>query len=205
MIVSLELTQKSKAAIARHAGAAGEARKAFLDALGAAVVTGGEEVRESLALGRLGLRMRHPGSGLAASVMGWLIDPESLVGAIGVPSNSPAARYAAIHEFGGTITPKSAKALAVPISAEAREVASPRDMTGLTLMPRKGKPPLLVRLIGGGRKKERVEVHWVLLPKVEIQATHWLSEGVRRATKAIARAAQSVVNEYVRRWKSHGE
>jgi len=201
MIVTLELDPKSRGLIERHAKAAGEAHGAFVGALATSVVAGAEEVRLLAAQDRLGLRMQHPGSGLAASIMGWMIDEQAPLAAIGVPSNTPAARYAAIHEFGGTILPKSGKALAIPISAEARSVASPRDMEGLTLIPRQGRPPLLVReFLGGGRKKARFEVHWVLVRSVTLPATHWFSEGIRRAARVIGKAFESRLGEYLKKW-----
>jgi hypothetical protein len=200
MIVTLELDPKSLALIQAHAKAAGAAQEAFAGALGTSVVAGAEEVRSLAAQGSLGFRMQHPGSGLAASIMGWMIDEAAPLAAIGVPSNAPAARYAAIHEFGGTILPKSGKALAIPISAEAKNYASPRDMEGLTLIPRRGRPPLLVREISGGRKKARFEVHWVLVPSVTLPATHWFSEGVRLAAGVIKKAFESRLREYLRKW-----
>jgi len=204
MIVTLEIDPASRALVSRHAASAPQAEAAFAGALGAAVFDGAESVREDLALGRLGLRPSSGQGGLEESVSGWMIDRAIPLAAVGVPSNAPAARYAAMQEFGGRIVPRTAKALAVPISAEAKGHESPRDMEGLSLMPRRGKPPLLVRLIGGGRSRARarVEVHWVLVPSVTILGTGWLSSGVRRAVGAMERAFGGRLRAFVKSWKA---
>jgi len=46
--------------------------------------------------------------------------------------------YATIHEYGGTITPKQAQFLAVPLTGEAKNARSPRRMPGLTVRISKG-------------------------------------------------------------------
>ncbi len=42
--------------------------------------------------------------------------------------------YGPIHEFGGTIVPRNARALAIPRTAEARKVGSPRNMPELVFV-----------------------------------------------------------------------
>lgn len=71
--------------------------------------------------------------------------------------------YAAIHQFGGVIRPKKAKALTVPISdiAKGRRASEFQD---LFVLKREGKPPLLVRRKG----KEGIEPMYVLMKKVTI-------------------------------------
>lgn len=60
--------------------------------------------------------------------------------------------YAAIHEFGGTITARGG-GLAVPIHADAKRASAqgrgPRDFSDLVFINRPGKPPLLIRDKGG--------------------------------------------------------
>jgi phage gpG-like protein len=60
--------------------------------------------------------------------------------------------YARIHEFGGVITAKGG-GLTVPIHPDARRASdqgrSARDFPDLVLVPRPGKPPLLIRDRGG--------------------------------------------------------
>jgi phage gpG-like protein len=53
-------------------------------------------------------------------------------------------RYAAIHEFGGTITAKNVKNLAIPLTKEAKQ-KSPRDIEGLFFIKSKKGKALLVR------------------------------------------------------------
>jgi len=188
MIVSLQVPPETRRSIRKTAQFAERLKPALAAGLGAAAYVGAENVREQLSGGQLGLQMQHPGQGLAASLSGWMIDQQKPVAAIGVPGNTPAAAYAAIQEFGGTITPKNAKALAVPISDEAKKHTSPRDMEGLDLIPRKDKPPLLVRQMTRRGKDVGFEVHWVLVGSVTIAATHWLSRGVAAASGEMGEA-----------------
>jgi hypothetical protein len=195
MIVTLEMSPDSEDTIRRHATAAEAAMAAMAEALEAAVFLGADTIREGLIRGAYGLTMRRPASGLAASVTGWMIDAEVPVAALGVPSNAPAARYASIHNTGGTIRPRNARALAVPTSDEARQYSSPRDMADLTFIPRESKPPLLARVIG-----EQLQVHWVLMSSVTIPATHWFDRGVADAMGPMTDAFQGVMDEYAQKW-----
>lgn len=60
---------------------------------------------------------------------------------------------AAILHFGGTIRPRVKKFLAIPVHADAQG-KRPKDFGNLELIPRKGKPSLLVRW---RTKEERVD------------------------------------------------
>jgi hypothetical protein len=193
MMVTLEISEGSKALIARHAKAAQGLPAAFSRAMGAAVQTGAEEVRLSLQQGRYGLQRRS--GGLVESVTGWMIDEKAPLGAIGVPADRPAARYASILETGGTIRPVAAKALAIPISAEAKGYTSPRDMPDLVMISRPGKPPLLVRRRLRRGKDIGFEVHWVLVGQVMIAGRQWLSRGAADALPAMVRVFEDVLNE----------
>ena len=195
-VVTLELSEEARRKIERDVKLAAEFGGLLADAMEHMAGAGGDEVKERLALGELGLTMRHPGGGgLNDAVHGWLIDRETPLGAIGVSGNHPAAAYAAIHEYGGTITPKTAGALAVPISDEAKFYSSPRDMPGLVMIRRPGKPPILCRVYG-----DRVEVHWVLLASVTIPATHWLSRGVEMALGTMAAVGQADLDAWIGKW-----
>lgn len=85
--------------------------------------------------------------------------------------------YAAVHQFGGTIRPRDARALAIPIhpSAQGR---SPREWPDgeLTLIARPGRPPLLVRVIGGegSRARRRWVLMYVLVRSVTLPARPFL-------------------------------
>ena len=192
MIVTLEIPAASRRQIERQAKALDDAPAVMRRALEAAVVVGAEEIRDLLVTQQLGLEMQNPGSGLAASVMGWMISDD--LGAVGVPSNSPAAAYAGILERGGTIYPKTATALAVPVHPEAKQYSSPRDMPGLFMLKRPGKAPLLARSVGG----DAIQVMWVLLASVTIPAFRWLSKGADLAKADMAATYQDELNKTVR-------
>lgn len=82
--------------------------------------------------------------------------------------------YAAIHQHGGTIVPKNAKALAIPLTREAQRAGSPRDFKRpLVLLKRQGKPSLLVTTKGKG-KNARLEPQYILLASVTIPVRPFL-------------------------------
>ncbi|HET6497422.1 MAG TPA: hypothetical protein VFH61_18905 [Thermoleophilia bacterium] len=204
MIVTLEIPPESQRRIAEHGKLAGRVRDAIADGLESAVVAGAENVREQLIEGQLGLTMQRPAEGLASSLSGWMIDRAVPLAAVGVPGNSPAAVYAGFLETGGatggTITAKPGHALAIPISDEAKKYSSPRDMPGLELIPRKGKPPLLVRMLSSRGNVRGFELHWVLVKSVTIEPRHWLSRGVDEAVPVMVGTLQDVLNEYAEKW-----
>lgn len=75
-------------------------------------------------------------------------------------------RYALIHEIGGTIVPKRAKFLTVPVTEAAKKAGSPRNMPGLHFGKTAGGQPVL--LDQGGR------VQYLLRKKVTIPARPYL-------------------------------
>lgn len=99
----------------------------------------------------------------------------------------PGAVYAAIQEFGGTIFPKKARALAVPIGEAGRKAA--RSVVGsirklaLDFIPRKGKPPLLART----RPDGTLEPLFVLLSSVTLPPRPYVRPAVRAARSRIIR------------------
>ena len=200
MIVTLEIPPESQRRIAEHGKLAGRVRDAIADGLESAVVAGAKEIHEQLIEGQLGLTMQHPAEGLASSLSGWMVDRAVPLAAIGVPGDSPAAAYAGILEAGGTIVPRNAKALAIPISDEAKKYSSPRDMPGLELIPRKGKPPLLVRMLSSRGNIRGFELHWVLVKSVTIEPRHWLSRGVDQAVPVMVGTLQDVLDGYAEKW-----
>ncbi|MHC4406547.1 MAG: hypothetical protein ACYTG0_43535 [Planctomycetota bacterium] len=80
-------------------------------------------------------------------------------------------QYGLALELGATIRPKKAKALAVPVSKEAkRHGFGPRSFPKeLTMVPREGKPPLLVE-----EGKRMFKIHYVLLKVVHLKARPFL-------------------------------
>lgn len=201
MIVTLELTSQSRRKIDRDVKLAGRSGEVFSRSMQSAVYAGAEDIRKQLVMGELGLTMRNPGSGMAASMFGWILDEKAPLGAVGIPSNSPAAAYANILEHGGTIYPKNAKALAVPVSDKAKRYSSPRDMDNLSLIPRKGKPALLVeKLSSRGRRRAHWIIHWVLVGSVTIAPRRWLSRGAEAAKDTMSGAFRATVMEMVNEW-----
>lgn len=84
---------------------------------------------------------------------------------------------ARILQEGGEIRPKNAKALAVPIHADAWG-KRPRDFGDLVYVPRKGsgKAPLLIRKVVKGKAEKEVafDLMFILLKKVTIKPHPYL-------------------------------
>lgn len=201
MVISMEITADSQQRIDEYARLADDAPEAMVASLTTAAVAGSEDIRSQLMQGRLGLKMQNPASGLAACVFGWMVDESAPLAAVGVPPNTPASGYARIQNDGGRIVPRTAKALAIPISAEAKQYSSPRDMQGLTLIPRPGRPPLLVRqLAARGARKANWELHWVLVASVTIRGTRWAERGADNAADVMAGAFESRLGEFIEEW-----
>ncbi len=202
MMVTLEISHQAQRAARNASKAAGRAGDVMADAVEAAAVVGADVIAEAVVTGQVGIAQenQHPATGLASGVQGWMVDRSVPLAAIGIPSNHPAHAYGRVQAKGGTIFPKNARALAIPISKEAKRHSSPREMEDLDLIPRPGRPPLLVRQIKGGRA--RLEVHWVLVRSVVIPATHWLTRGVKLAAEDMMDAARDVLREYVKSWRT---
>jgi len=121
-----------------------------------------------------------------------------------------AVKYGRIHEFGGVITAKG-KALKVPIDRKlARQVE--RAGTKLTLIKRKGKPPLLVLIKNEGRSARRgsggnfagghqMTPVYVLKKSVRIPARPW----IRRSSTMAQPRAQKAFELGTKNWLvAHG-
>ena len=95
----------------------------------------------------------------------------------------PAGVYAAVHEYGGIIRPKKAKALKVPITGGPALTPSgvERDLSDkdLVLITRSGKPPLLYVEEDLDRGIETATPAYVLLPSVKIPERSYLRRGLR--------------------------
>ena len=204
MIVTLEIPPESKAMIEAHGRASQGCQDALWQALGAAASRGADSIAEQVIMGETVLTPRHGGAGLAGSIMAWPLDRQALLYAVGVPFDSAAAVYAGALERGVTITAKAGKALAVPLTAEARALESPRDMPGLTLIRRKGRPPLLARVVKGGRGGAGQMVpEWVLVTSVSLRRyTGWFSRAAADARSAIEEVFAARLAEYVATWST---
>ena len=100
------------------------------------------------------------------------------------------------QEVGGVIRPKSKKALAVPISLQARRHrGGARNFPiKLTMIKRRNKPPLLVDTSkekytkkGKLRKNSRWVLHYVLTKKVTLPKRPWLRPLLQRRRRKIFR------------------
>jgi phage gpG-like protein len=92
--------------------------------------------------------------------------------------SAPGAR---LHQEGGVVVPRLAKALAIPITPAAVRAGSPRNFPGeLFLLKKKdgGKGSLAAR--EGKGKKARIVVHYLLRNKVTVPARPYL--GISKAT-----------------------
>lgn len=104
--------------------------------------------------------------------------------------------YAALHQWGGTIRPKHAKALAIPLTKEAAKYSSPRDFPrALGMVSRAGHPPLLVEnKKETGSKGAQAIFHYVLKASVTIPARPFLGIGGKLADK-VGRAFADVAGD----------
>jgi len=109
--------------------------------------------------------------------------------------------YAKIQNDGGTITPKSGKALAVPMKfANVAPGKWPRHFpdTGsqrLYFIRRAGKPPILAQLKGVTRGVKSVLPIFVLLPRVTLRAKHYLEEAAKRVEPEIEQILMDALDE----------
>lgn len=99
--------------------------------------------------------------------------------------------YAHIQDQGGTIYPKTAKALAVPLSAQAK-TRWPRDWPAgqLTLIATNGKALLIEKLT-----RDRFKLHYVLKDQVTIEGSDYVKKARREAKPQIDEFVESRINE----------
>lgn len=104
---------------------------------------------------------------------------------------------AAIHQYGGTIQPTKAGALAIPLTKDAARAGSPRNFPRpLGMVKRPGKPPLLVETTSGRRGKRKDFIgptplgkgaktifHYVLMRSVRIPARPFLGFAAKTIAK----------------------
>lgn len=97
-------------------------------------------------------------------------------------------RYAPVLEYGATIRAKPGKALPVPIGPAGKRMLESAGKKGglknvgvpMTMIKRKGKPPLLVRFVKG--RNARSEVLFVLKKSVTIKPRPFMAPAERSAT-----------------------
>lgn len=183
MEVRIEITPESR----KHIEQFGVRVRRLRGTLNQAALRGGEYVASEIAAKDLtGAKLKVRTGMLRRSVSARQYrEGEAICVAVGVVKGA-ATQYAAIHEHGGEIRPRKARALAVPVGEALTPSGRPRYPGGpadaaqkhdLFMVKRRGKPPLLAYTRGRGARA-RLIVLFVLLPKVRIKATHWLSEGV---------------------------
>jgi hypothetical protein len=121
---------------------------------------------------------------------------------------SPARNYARMQEFGGTITPKKAKSLAVPVGAGAITPAgvskydSPRQYPGELQYIPINRGNLVALLVDPKEKRkaegERMKATYLLLRRVRVKARPFLRPGVMaflpELTQEVGRSIRKVLD-----------
>lgn len=204
MLVTFDISTDALAAEAKARGIATRVVSGCRAGLIGCVHEGAQLISAMLATGELGLNSSGGLRGLAGSVDGWWLFRNEMIAALGVPSDSDAAAYATIQNYGGRIVPRNAKALAIPVSAEAKRYTSPRDMQGLVAIARKGRPTILARVVKQQRSKKigpaapsAIEVAWILVASVYIRATLWFNVGFERSKDAMQKAFTVIASEHI--------
>jgi phage gpG-like protein len=117
-------------------------------------------------------------SGTLARSIAFTLEETStgLKGEVGVTKEGPAQRYAGIHITGGTITPRRARYLAIPLAPAALTPAgvprfsSPRQVSGLFVIRSKAGNLLLVR-----RHRRGLQPFFLLVRSVTIPQRDYFS------------------------------
>lgn len=120
-------------------------------------------------------------------------------------ANHPGAR---LHQFGGIVTPKQAKALSIPLTREAQRVGGARNFPrNLIYLPMRGANPdsrgKLAEVLYKGRGKKQkptLIVHYLLRARSVIPARKWLGFSAETVN-----AIYGVVNDRVQKvWNRFG-
>lgn len=94
--------------------------------------------------------------------------------------------YAALHQYGGTVTPKKAKMLTIPLTREAVTAGSARAMSGLFIFRSKSGNLFLAERKEKRGKAAGLTLHWLLKDSVTITARPFLGFGERLLSKVDA-------------------
>ena len=173
------------------------------DAQGIAQQLASRVVKTSLS----GQRLRRRTGTLARSVVG-RADATRGVPTIRVGVfRGPALAYAAIQETGGTITPKQAGALAIPQApaltrAGVDRFGGPRGYPGeLRLIPFRNSGVAQAGLFDAQEIKdsglEGARAIYILVQRVKIKPTYWLSRPVRDALPMVAAELGSILSRSI--------
>ena len=104
--------------------------------------------------------------------------------------------YAAIHERGGVITPKTARALTIPISPAAVRHRA-RDFAGAFIVKTMGKQAFIARKAGGARS-ERIELLYVLKKSVTIRARRYVTNALQDANGQLDPVLNTAITAAIR-------
>jgi len=120
--------------------------------------------------------------------------------------SGPAKEYAALQEYGGEVTPKKGRFLAIPqgpalTASGVARFRSAREAPNLRFIAiRGGAMGLLVRDVPG--RKARSEIFYVLVRRVKVPATLYLT----RALEAVrARAVERIQSALAETVQLHGD
>lgn len=110
--------------------------------------------------------------------------------------------YARIRDQGGTILPKNGRALSIPISDEAKKLASPLEMGDrLKLVPINGKLFLVEKEPKGqGRVFKRSDFrhfHWQLVPSVTQEGNGYVTKTVEARKADVPRLVSDEVGKAI--------
>lgn len=134
---------------------------------------------ETKAKTRASTKLRIRSGRLVASIAGRVIKRKSYIGVqLSAGGGGDDVKYAAIHEYGGTIRPKTTKFLTIPVheslttKAGVGKTPSARDVPGLFYtQTRKGQPVLMHEQTG--------EVWYVLRRLVKIKRRPYLGPSIK--------------------------
>jgi len=190
--LELHIDVDAEAVIARFGELAGEK---FEQALQRGMVEGLDYAASQVVM--MADPAEHSRTGtLLNSVVGELDEPENLSGFVGVPTESPASKYAyLLTDEVKTITPVEAQALTIPIAANLTAAGAPTYPTVAALAEAfPGKVHRRGRAIGI-EEAGVFEAYFGLAASVTVQGWDVLEPGVAAAYEEMVGAVQGRVDE----------